>query len=137
LDLYYLAAFLPPAVRIFTIEKEEGESVDLTCTNNNPPSLASTIRWVQDGTVLESIDLSDESAVNTVTYTTTTAGVYQCQVLSAVDAGALLLVNVTVEDTGGTGNYHAGGGVGWGGGSYGPSHGGCGRVMHVSQLDVE
>ena len=80
------------------IEKQRGESATLTCTNNNPPTLASAIRWVQGGAILESLTLSEDSNVNDVTFTTTLAGIYQCQVVSAMDDNTLLLVNVTVTD---------------------------------------
>lgn len=84
------------------IEKRRGETVMLSCTNNNPPTLASAIRWVQDGAVLQSLSLSEESEENTVTYTTQAneGGVYQCQVLSTRD-NALLVVNVTLTVDGG------------------------------------
>ena len=73
----------------------------LTCTNNNPPTLASEIQWVQGGAILASQRLSEDSNVNMVTYSTDEVGVYQCQVLSAADNNALLLVNVTVTEGGG------------------------------------
>ncbi len=97
-----LAAFLPPAAESLMIVKRMGATVMLTCTNNNPPTLASTIRWVLDGEVLQSLSLTDQSEENTVLYATQSdeGGVYQCQVLSARDS-AILVVNVTVTLEGG------------------------------------
>ena len=79
-----------------------GESVTLSCTNNNPPTLASAIRWIQNGEVLQSLSLTEDSDMNTVTYTTTAeeSGIYQCEVVSTRDA-AVLVVNVTLTVDGG------------------------------------
>ncbi len=83
------------------IEKESGERVTLSCTNNNPPTLASEIRWVQNEAVLETISLAEDSGVNVVMYSTDDVGTYQCQVLSARANTTLLVVNVTVTENGG------------------------------------
>lgn len=83
------------------IVKRMGETVMLSCINNNPPTLASMIRWVQNGEVLQSLSLTEDLETleeNTVTYTTQADedGVYQCQVLSARNNSTLLVVNVTL-----------------------------------------
>ena len=75
----------------------------LSCTNNNPPTLASEIRWVQDNTVLQTLSLTNETMTNTVVYTTEAneSGVYQCQVFSARNNTLLLVVDVTLTVDGG------------------------------------
>ncbi len=78
------------------VERMRGETLMLSCTNNNPPTLATAIRWVQNGEVLQSLTIDEESEENTVTYTTEAdeSGVYQCEVLST--GGTILVVNVTL-----------------------------------------
>lgn len=94
----FIAAFLPPAVQDVTIERIMGEIVILSCTNNNPPTLATEIRWTQDGDVLQRLLLTEDE--NTVTYTTEAdeSGVYQCQVLSADETVLVVNIALTVDE---------------------------------------
>lgn len=99
-DYNYIAAFLPPAVQDVMVESIKGETVMLSCTNNNPPTLATEIRWTQDDDVLQRLLLTEDSQENTVTYTTEAdeSGVYQCQVLSANETVLVVNVVLTVDE---------------------------------------
>lgn len=81
------------------IEATKGETVLLSCTNNNPPTLATVIRWRQGDEVLQSLNLVEEPNGDEVTYEIEAeeSGQYQCEVLSR--SGTLLAVNVTLTVT--------------------------------------